>query len=233
MTDNRGYRRLDVHYPDGPFDLAEVLAMFRGMRDTAVGTDVGQRMDRATAQLASQTLTDDIPSVGGRAPLFSLPNATGTPVSLEQLLDSGPVVLTFYRGIWCPFCNLAQRALQQYLPEITQLGASMTAISLQVPDDSMTMAERNNLTFEVLSDVGGTVSKSYGLLFTLPKYLQQIYQDLGHPLPEFNGTDDWTLPIPATFVIDQAGVVRFRFADPDYTRRAAPADILAALRSIT
>jgi peroxiredoxin len=233
VTDNRSYARFDEHYPDGPFDLTAALSMFRDGRDAAVGAEVGQRMDQAAEELAAERLTDHMPSVGERAPLFTLPNATGTEVSLERLLASGPVVLSFYRGVWCPFCNLEQRALQQYLPEITQLGASLAAISPQVPDDSLTMAERNNLEFEVLSDVGGTVSKSYGLLFTLPAYLREIYEKLGHPLPAFNGTDDWTLPIPATFVLDSDGVVRSRFADPDYTRRADPADIVAALRPIT
>jgi peroxiredoxin len=231
VPDTRSYARFDEHYPDGPFDLAAALAMFRNGRDAALGTEVGQLMDRATAELDAQRLADHMPSVGDPAPMFTLPNATGRAVSLGQLLASGPVVLTFYRGLWCPYCNLAQRALQQHLPEITELGASLASISLQGPDDSLTMAERNNLEFEVLSDVGGTVSKSYGLLFTLPRYLRETYEKMGHPLPAFNGTEDWTLPIPAAFVVDRAGVVRFRFADPDYTRRADPADVLAALRS--
>ena len=183
MTDNRSYPRFDEHYPDGPFDLGTVLAMFRAGRDAAVGVKVGQRMDQATKELAAQGLIDGVPSVGDPAPLFTLPNAIGSEVSLERLLADGPVVLSFYRGVWCPYCNLEQRAVQQHLTD-------------------------------------------------LPEYLRESYQKMGHSLPPFNGTDDWTLPIPATFVVDRAGVVRFRFADPDYSRRAAPSDILAALRSI-
>jgi peroxiredoxin len=232
MADSRGYARFDEHYPAGPFDLSTVLGMFRDRRDAVMSADVGRLMDRATEELVAQRLTDSMPSVGASVPLFTLPNATGEEVSLERLLTEGPVVLSFYRGVWCPYCNLEQRALQQHLPEITGLGASLAAISLQVPDDSLTTAQRNGLEFEVLSDVGGVVSKSYGLVFTLPRELRELYEKLGHPLPAFNGTDDWALPIPATFVVDRGGVVRFRFADPDYTRRAAPADILATLRSI-
>jgi peroxiredoxin len=190
-------------------------------------------MDQATEEFAAVRLTDHIPSAGARAPLFTLSNATGAEVSLEGLLERGPVVLTFYRGTWCPYRNLDQRAMQQHLPEITQLGASLAVICPQVPDDSLTVTERKNLECEVLSDVGGTVSKSYGLQFTLPDYLREIYERMGHSPPAFNGTDDWTLPIPATFVLDSYGVVRCRFAEPDYARRAEPADVLAALRAIT
>jgi thiol-disulfide isomerase/thioredoxin len=133
VSDTRSYARFDEHYPDGPFDLPAALAMFRNGRDAALGTGVGQLMDRATAELDAQRLADHVPSVGDPAPMFTLPNATGRAVSLGQLLASGPVVLTFYRGLWCPYCNLAQRALQQHLPEITELGASLASISLQGP----------------------------------------------------------------------------------------------------
>ena len=119
------------------------------------------------------------------------------------------------------------------LPQINRLGASLVAISGQTPDNSLSMAEKNELTYEVLSDVGLTVARSYGLVFRLPGYLQDAYERLGHPLPMFNGTGEQTLPLPATFVIARDGIVRFAYANPDYTHRADPKDILAVLESIT
>jgi peroxiredoxin len=106
------------------------------------------------------------------------------------------------------------------------------AVSPQTPDDSLTVAERNDLTYEVLSDVRAAAARAYELVFRLPRYLQEAYQELGYHLPAFNGADDWELSIPATFVIDRDRTIRFADADLDYTRRADPADVLAALREM-
>ncbi|GAA1315122.1 peroxiredoxin-like family protein [Pseudonocardia xinjiangensis] len=222
----------DVEFPVGSFDLPTELERFRTLRDSVVPEDVVTRMDRATAELVASALADQVPAVGEAAPSFRLPNATGAEVSLDRLLADGPVVVSFYRGAWCPFCNLELRALQQTLPQMRELGAALVAISLQTPDNSLTMVERHGLDFEVLSDVGGEVTRSYGLEFRLPEYLQESYELLGHPLPRFNGIDQHTLPVPATFVVDRDSIIRFAYVNPDYMYRADPADILAALRSI-
>lgn len=222
----------DVQLPDKPFDLIEELSRFRNMRDDVIPADFTRLMDKATAELIESKLADQVVGVGSEAPGFSLPNATGQQVTLSQMLTRGPVVISFYRGVWCPFCNLEQRALQQHLPQISELGASLVAISGQTPDNSLSMTEKNELTYEVLSDVGLTVASSYGLVFRLPDYLQEAYERLGHPIPVFNGPGQQTLPIPATFVIARDGIVRFAYANPDYTQRADPEDILATLRSI-
>jgi peroxiredoxin len=233
VNNEKSYARFDEFFPQGPFNLPTVLKMFRDGRDQAVGRDIADRMDRATAELEAVNPLSAVPSPGSAAPLFELPNHKGTTVSLTGLLETGPVVVVFYRGVWCPYCNLTLRAYQQHVPEITQLGATVVAVSPQAPDDSLTVAERNDLTYEVLSDVRAAAARAYGLVFRLPRYLQEAYQEMGHPLPAFNGTDDWELPIPATFVIDRDGTIRFADADPDYTRRANPAVVLAALREIT
>jgi peroxiredoxin len=222
----------DIQLPDKPFDLIEELSRFRNMRDAVIPADFTRLMDKATAELIESKLADQVVGVGSEAPGFSLPNATGQQVALSQMLTRGPVVISFYRGVWCPFCNLEQRALQQYLPRISELGASLVAISGQTPDNSLSMAEKNELTYEVLSDAGLIVASSYGVVFRLPDYLQDAYERLGHPIPMFNGPGQQTLPIPATFVIARDGIVRFAYANPDYTHRAEPEDILATLRSI-
>jgi peroxiredoxin len=232
VADETSYQRFDEFFPSGSFDLPTVLKMFRDGRDGALGRDVGELMDRATAELEAMDPLSAVPSPGSAAPLFELPNHQGSTVSLSELLEIGPVVAVFYRGVWCPYCNLTLRAYQQHVPEIIERGATLVAISPQTPDDSLTITERNDLTFEVLSDVGAAVARAYGLVFRLPVYLQEAYQKLGHPLPAFNGTGDWELPIPATFVIDRDRTIRFTGADPDYTRRADPVDVLAALREI-
>jgi peroxiredoxin len=202
------------------------------MRDEVIPLDVVEHMDHATQTLVESKTADRAVRVGARAPDFTLPDTTGKDISLARLLREGAVVLSFYRGIWCPFCNLELRALQQSAAEITRLGGRLVAISGQTPDNSLSTVEQNGLTYEVLSDVGLTVAKAYGLDFTLPDYLQADYRELGHPLSRFNGTDQNSLPIPGTFVIDPTGVVRYAYVNANYMYRADPAAVIAALRTL-
>jgi peroxiredoxin len=219
-------------FPTEAFELPVVLQKLRDLRDSAVGADVAAKMDQATAALAGADPLAGVPGIGTIAPKFELANQTGRMVSLDGLLAAGPAVVVFYRGVWCPFCSLTLRAYEQHLPELGEWGASLVGISLQTPDDSLTMVERNALTFQVLSDVGARVSRAYGLVFELPGYLRDTYRTLGHPLPAFNGTNDWELPIPASFVIDRDGKIVFADALPDYTHRTDPAQVLAAVRQL-
>jgi peroxiredoxin len=219
-------------FPTEAFDLPVVLQKLRDLRDSAVGLDVAARMDRATAELAGADPLAGMPGVGATAAKFELPSQTGVMVSLDGLLAAGPAVLVFYRGVWCRFCSLTLRAYGQHLLELAALGVSLVAISPQTPDDSLTMAERNGLTYQVLSDVGARVSRAYGLVFELPTYLRDTYRRLGHPLPAFNGTDEGELPIAASFVIDGAGKIVCADALADYTHRTDPARVMAAVRQL-
>jgi peroxiredoxin len=219
--------------PEGPYyDLTVDLARLRGLRGKVIPPDVIAHMDQAISAQVESKATDLAVNVGARAPDFKLPNIAGEDISLNELLNEGAVVISFYRGIWCPFCNLELRALQQSAAEITRIGARLVAISGQTPDNSLSTAEKNGLTYEVLSDVGLTVARSYGLVFELPEYLQEDYRELGHPVPQFNGTDQNTLPIPGTFVIDPAGIVRYAYVNANYMYRADPAAVIAALRTL-
>ena len=215
--------------PEGPFDLTKELARWRELREMVMPADVVARMDRATTELTASRILTDVAAVGSQAPGFVLPNAVGEEVSLHRLLARGPVVISFYRGVWCPFCNLEQRALQQHLPQITALGASLVAISGMTPDNSMSFVERLGLTYEVLTDAGLRVARRYGLVFEVPEYLREAYARMGHPVSRFNGTVEHALPIPATFVVDAGGIIRFAYANTNYMYRADPADVLAAL----
>lgn len=189
-------------------------------------------MDKATSALAASGITDTSLPVGAAAPDFTLPGVDGEQVSLAKLLTDGPVVLAFYRGGWCPYCNLELRALQAALPDITAAGATLVAISPQLPDNSLSTAEKLELAFPVLSDVGNVVAREYGLVFSLPEDLRSVYDGFGIDLPAANGDQTFELPVPATFVIGRDGSVAWRFVDPDYTHRGDPADVIAAVKAL-
>jgi peroxiredoxin len=190
-------------------------------------------MQRATDELTETFQTQQFLQVGDLAPDFALINAVGETVQLRDRLAQGPVILTFYRGGWCPYCNLELRAYQQVLPQIRELGTSLIAISPQTPDASLTTAEKNSLEFDVLSDIGSKVAQAYSIAFELPNYLQQLYTELGHPLPASNGTQDWQLPIPATFVIASSGQIVLAHVDTDYRDRLEPEEAINALKQIS
>ncbi|QDV68203.1 Putative peroxiredoxin bcp [Rosistilla carotiformis] len=171
---------------------------------------------------------------GQPAPDFELPNPQGETVSLSGLLSKGPVVVTFYRGSWCPYCNLQLRAMQQRLADIHSVGAELVAISPQLPDQSMTHAEQVALEFPVLSDQDARVAAQYGVAWQVPDLiLDHMRNDRKLDLAEINGGNGSVLPIPATFVLNRDGKVAWRFVDVDYRKRAEPDDVLAALQELS
>jgi peroxiredoxin len=173
-------------------------------------------------------------NVGQHAPEFTLPDAFGNEVSLKTLLARGPVVISFYRGEWCPFCNIELRGLQQELPEMQELGATLIAISPEKPDHGVVVAEKNKLTFPVLSDFGNKVAQQFGIVFELGEELKEFSKNVfKNDLARRNGEDSYQLPVPATFVIDTTGTVRFAHVNVDYmTGRAEPEAVVAALRQL-
>ena len=183
----------------------------------------------AAAALTAEQAAEAALGVGDTAPDFSLPDAMGRPVSLSEMLRSGPVVLTFYRGSWCPYCNTELRALQQALPDVEAARARMVAVSPQTPDSSMTIVERQNLTFPVLSDAGNRIARHFGLVFRVDEDVRDKYRSAGIDLARSNGDDSWELPVPATYVIAPDRTITYAFVEADYTKRAAPADVVAAL----
>ncbi|GAA0482549.1 peroxiredoxin-like family protein [Streptomyces olivaceiscleroticus] len=208
------------------------LRTFYEARQQQIPAEVREIMQRAGAELAASGQADRALAAGAQAPDFTLPTATGDTRTLGELLAQGPVVLTFYRGAWCPYCNIALRSLQQHHDALTERGARLLAVSPQIPDESLSLAEKHALAFDVLSDIGSAVAKAYGLAFDLPDDLAAVYDRLGFDLQHVNGGHARTLPLPATYVIDRSGTIRWAFADTDYTTRAEPADILAALDAL-
>jgi peroxiredoxin len=169
---------------------------------------------------------------GNPAPDFTLQDATGTQVRLRERLARGPVVLTFYRGGWCPFCNAQLRAYQKVLPQIRELGASLIAVSPQSPDNTLSQTEKEELAFTVASDPRGIVAEQYRVLYEVPESVQAVLAGFGQSLLEYNATDRWVLPVPATFVIDGNGIIRFAHADPNFMRRLEPVRLLQALQAL-
>jgi len=190
-------------------------------------------MERATNELIASGIAERARQTGEIAPNFTLMDAANQPVALGSLLIRGPVVLTFYRGGWCPYCNLELRAYQAILPEIIGLGATLVAISPQTPDNSLSTAEKSALAFSVLSDPGLRVAEAYGLAFELPEDLRAAYAAFGNNLPTVNGDGAWRLPIPATYVIAPDGRIALASVDPDYRNRLDPSEVVAALRALT
>jgi peroxiredoxin len=166
---------------------------------------------------------------GDLVPDFSLPNVRGETIRLYDLLASGPVVLAFYRGGWCPYCNIQLRAYQAALPDIERLGARLVAVSPQLPDGSLSTAEANALTFDVLSDLGNAAAREFGIVYALPDDLRALLVENNYGTPRFNGDDSWELPVPATYVIDPKRRVALSHLEVDYRQRLEPAAILSSL----
>ena len=194
--------------------------------------EVLEVLARASKEIEHSGLASGV-QVGDKAPGFSLPNAVGQWVSLAERLAAGPVVVSFNRGSWCPYCNLELRALQRVLPEVHELGATLVAVTPEVPDGSLTLAEKHALSFDLLTDAGSRVARDWRLRYELPIDLRQLYLNAFQVnLRATNVEGGWRLPVPATFVLDSDGVVRARHVSVDYTTRMEPSEILAALAAL-
>jgi len=192
--------------------------------------------DMAVMKNAGKDLASSMPApgikVGEKAPDFVLNNALGKSVSLKDKLKQGPVVLVFYRGSWCPFCNMHLHVLQESLPEFKKYGAQLITITPQTPDKSVEQFKQKGYPFEVLSDLDSKVMKDYRLYFELPADLVDVYKKHDLDIEAFNGKDRNVLPVPGSFVIDNYGVVQAMHADTDYKKRMEPSAIIEALKTI-
>jgi peroxiredoxin len=191
---------------------------------------IHEPMHRATSELIASGAALKALKVGGKGPDFELEDADGGRFSSAQSLRRGPLVVTFYRGFWCPYCNLDLEAIQDILPDIEQRGATIVAISPQTPANSRRSIREKKLSFPILFDSGNEVAASFGLRFKLPDYLITLYREgFKNDLALTNGDPSWTLPMPARFVIDQHGTIAYAEVNPDYTRRPDPSELLPVL----
>jgi peroxiredoxin len=198
-----------------------------------VPPSVIETMHRATAELIASDAASRAKKAGEVAPSFSLRDGDGNVVSLEELLKKGPVIVSFYRGVWCPYCNMELQALEAAKPLFDKYGASLVAISPQTAPNSRKSVRQNKLSFPILSDVKGKVGAAFGLRFELPDYLVELYKSLKNDLPAFNDDPNWTLPMPARYVIGQDGAILYSEVNPDYTHRPEPEEMIAVLQRAT
>ncbi len=196
-----------------------------------VGSDVAGLVDDDI--LALRSLAARALKAGDRFPAMALNDQLGREIDLGVLASQQPLVVTFYRGGWCPYCNLELRAYQKALPEIEALGAKLVAVSPEAPDSTLSTAEKNDLSFPVLSDAKGRLADALGIRFELSPAITALYRKFGHDLATRNGDDRWALPMPATYVVAQGGSIAHAFVDPDYRKRLEPSQAIAALKMLT
>lgn len=216
------------------------LPSFQKEVDAFMNKRKGKSIDEADKLImikAARDLDMAMPSPGLRAgdsaPDFTLLNAFGRRVKLSDQLNKGPVVLTFYRGAWCPFCNIQLNVLQRSLTHFRKYNASLIAVTPQRPDKSKEQIEKAEYTFEVLSDLDNSVMKAYNLYFEVPRELHELYKNrFGFDITDYNGMDRLGLPVPGTFVIGQDGIILSAYAKTDYKKRMEPEDILDVLKAV-
>jgi peroxiredoxin len=193
------------------------------------GPDVLDTMRRATSELVASGQALNARKAGDKAPEFALKDPDNHVVSSAELLAKGPLVVSFYRGVWCPFCNLELQALQAASSAIEARGAHVVAISPQTAPNSRKSQRENKLSFPILSDEKSRVAAAFGLRFSLPDYLIELYKGFKDDLPAFNDDPAWVLPMPARYVIGTDGIIAYAEVNPDYTQRPDPAELLPVL----
>jgi peroxiredoxin len=212
--------------------LAEIMAAIKAATPAWFGRD----NDRLVQGLIDAGAADGALKVGDRIPDFLLPNAEGQLVSATQLLAGGPLVLSFYRGVWCPYCSAELNALADAAPRLMEAGAMVTAITPEIGGMALRTKKERNLQFEILCDVDNGVAMEFGLMFRIPEDIQKSYLKFNVNMPKIYGNDGWMIPIPATYIIRQDGVILYAYANPDYRERCDPQnliDIVARLQPVT
>lgn len=192
-----------------------------------------EKLHRSTADLIATGQANLAVKAGDRAPEFTLADPDGNPVSSKQLLQKGPLVVTFYRGVWCPYCNFDLQALEEARSEIEARGASLVALSMQNAVSSRKSQRDNNLGFPILADFKGETANQFGLRWQLSDEMVAFYRDLARiDLAQINGEASWTLPMPARYVISRDGLVAYAEINPDYTKRPDPSELYPILDSL-
>jgi len=206
----------------------------RRMRDSAqrMPPEKKKILDEAIENLRQSGLMEKALKVGQTMPAFSLPNAHGQIIRLQDLLKNGPLIVTFYRGSWCPYCNVQLNSYQRHLADFRRLGANLVAITPEKPDLTLLTEEKKELKFEILTDKDNELARKLGLVYGVTGELKALYKQLGVDLEKSQGNSDWQLPVPATYIVSKTGKVVYAFVNVDYTRRADPQDLLRALEQL-
>jgi peroxiredoxin len=187
-------------------------------------------IDESVQRLKSAGIVEQALNTGETAPAFALEDGDGMLWHSEDLLRSGPLVIVFYRGRWCAYCNTQLAALQQVHSQIAAAGASLVAISPQTQKHTYMTRDTHALRFPVLSDPRNEVARKFGLVWRLPPELQQMYEAIMTKLPRYNGEESWELPLAATYIVQPDGMISFARVDADWRQRPEPEEILERLR---
>lgn len=187
---------------------------------------------RLDAELKERDIKNTCLKTGDYIPDFSLPDATGKTQNINKLHDRQWLVLTFYRGQWCPFCNIQLRALQKHIVDIENIPARLVAISPQLPDKSLSLVEKHQLKYPVLSDAGNRVGKQFGLVYKVPEYLQKVFEKDGLHLEYYNGNGNIELPLPATYIINKEGKIVYHYVEVSPSDRLDPELLVAELKKL-
>ncbi len=212
--------------------LKDQLKLMNQASRSKVSPEVAKIMSEATDQLKKSQISEKTPKVGQTMPAFSLPDSKGKTTSLKSLLKKGHVIIAFYRGSWCPYCNAQLNSYQQNLAAFKSKGATLIAITPEKPDLTTVTESGKRLEFQILTDKDNKFAKKLGLVFELTPELKELYKKFGIDLEKSQGNADWSLPVPATYVVSKAGRIIYAFVDVDYTQRASPEEILAALAQV-
>jgi len=212
--------------------LAEVFAERKQLIAKYVASEIQTIHARAITEVRNSGIAERALWAGDKTPDFELADQNRTLVRAEDLLRKGRLVVCFFRGRWCPFCVGQLEAMDAIFPQVQWLGATLVAISPQTRHQSYLMADQHRLRFPLLSDAGNKVARQFQLLYRVPDYQQEIYQRAFVNLPFANGDSSWELPIPATYVVDQDSTILYATANPDYTERPEPSEILRILSAV-
>ncbi len=216
----------------GEMSLADQLRERKNAYKKRAPKERTQMVQKAVQEIKDSGILDDALKVGDQAPDFTLEDPLGRPVALSTLLADGPVILAWYRGNWCPYCNIQLRDYQKKLDRITAAGGQLVAISPETPDNALTMEEKNDLEFKVVSDLGNQVGKRYGIVYQIPKSLWSLYGPEGLDLAKYNGDDSMELPLGVTYIVKQDGTIGYAFVSEDYTERAETDELIEYLEGL-
>lgn len=213
--------------------LQNQLDDFKAKFKTMAPEDAFEAFARSTQELIDSGQAERALKAGDQLPDFTLTDADRTEVTLKELLAKGPVVLSFYRGVWCPYCNIELKALEQVAGDIRARGATLVAVSMQGAADSRKSQKDNGLSFPILTDKNGELSAKLGIRWALQDYAIPYHQGFGVELPRIHGDGQWNLPMPARYVVDTAGTIAYAEVNPDYTRRPEPSDLFPVLDDLS
>lgn len=190
-------------------------------------------MHKATRDLEQSEIPSKVLKVGDQAPVFELINQENEKISSKEMLSKGKLILTFYRGVWCPYCNADLANLKKYLPVFEEHNATLLGVSPELPQYLKKITAMQKLNFDILHDDRNMLAEKFGLKFYYPEDLKELYRDkFNINLEVQQGNAEWALPMPARFIIDQNGIIQYAESKADYRNRPNPDELIDVLKNL-